>query len=241
MSKRHKHILRLFFNCLIVNKLSLVKILFGLLLVANEASVKAQITILCGNNQIVLQNGDFIFQDLDCELCEAIESITATDKLLKSFSHVGLVVESDRRLVIIEAMGSKVKTTPIDSFISRSQKEGKPKIAIARLKNTHQSTIKEASVLALSYIGKPYDDDFLMNNEKYYCSELIYECFKKANNNIDFFRLYPMNYISPKTDITNVWSKYFENLKSVVPQNLPGCNPNSIATDEKFEWINYCY
>jgi hypothetical protein len=185
-----------------------------------------------------LQEGDLLFQDLDSSpLCDAIELVTPGYKDA-NFSHIGLVVLDNDTLKILEAIPPKVVLTDIKSFFNRSyDKEGRSKIIAGRLKDEFQHTIKDAIIYAKSKIGIKYDEVFLMNNNSYYCSELIFEAFEKDS----IFKLKPMTFLHPETnDTLTVWKDYYSELGIKIPQNEPGINPGIMSLSDKIEII-YSY
>lgn len=158
--------------------------------------------------------GDLLFQDLDCgELCDAIEKVTPGVNG-KHFSHVGLVYVVQDSVWVVEAIGKNVHLTSINEFLGRQKDEkGHPKVVVGRLKKAYQKLNARAVGFALKQHGKPYDDEFIYNNGKYYCSELIYDAYKDANNGADFFGIYPMTFKDPATGKTDkVWKNYFKQL-----------------------------
>lgn len=185
-----------------------------------------------------LQNGDLLFQDLDCGgLCEAIESVTTGYKNA-TFSHVGIVkIGSDGNVQVLEAIGKEVHYTPLATFLNRQlDAEKKPKVAVGRFKKEYQPLIPKAFAASEKYLGKPYDDVFALDNDAFYCSELVYFMFKDANNNEPVFALNPMTYAENGTDkIMPVWEKYFRELNARVPQNDPGLNPGGISCSNKLK------
>ena len=189
------------------------------------------------------QSGDLLFQDIDCGgLCDAIEKVTkGIDG--KHFSHIGLVYKKDDSLYIIEAIGKDVHLTPIDNFINRQKDaNGKPKIVVGRLKEKYQALNAPAINYALKQIGTPYDEPFLYNNGKYYCSELIYDAYKAANKNKPFFKLFPMTFKDPATGETfPAWKNYYKDLNMPIPEGKPGCNPGGISTSDKIEIVASFY
>ena len=91
----------------------------------------------------------------------------------------------------------------------------------------------------MNLIGKEYDNEFKMNNNQFYCSELIYDIFFNSNNKKSFFNLKPMTY-KYNGQTLNTWIDYFNKLGIAVPENEPGINPGSISLSEKINIIyNY--
>ena len=179
-----------------------------------------------------------LFQDLDSSpLCDAIELVTPGYKNA-NFSHIGLVVLYNDTLKILEAIPPKVVLTEMKSFFNRSHDtEGRSKIIAGRLKNEFQYTIKNAITYAKSKIGIKYDEAFIINNNLYYCSELIFEAFEKDS----IFKLKPMTFLHPETnDTLIVWKNYYSKLGLTIPQNEPGINPGIMSLSDKIEII-YSY
>ncbi|MEZ5018002.1 MAG: YiiX/YebB-like N1pC/P60 family cysteine hydrolase [Flavipsychrobacter sp.] len=182
------------------------------------------------------QEGDILFQDLDCGgPCNAIEAVTEGVNGW-DFSHCGIVVEKEGQLQVIEAYGA-VQAVPIDSFLQRYvDSAGKPKVVIGRPKD--QTIATKSAQLAFTYLGKDYDRVFQLNDDKYYCSELVYECFKAANDNEPFFPLNVMTFKAPNTDsIMNEWMEYYEPLNTTIPEGEMGINPGAISRSNKLEII----
>ena len=195
------------------------------------------ISILSCNTNFQLQEGDLLFQDLDSSpLCDAIELVTPGHKGA-NFSHIGLIVSNDGKLKVLEAIPPKVILTEIDDFLNRSfDKDGKPKVIAGRLKDKYKNTIPKAIEFVNKKIGVDYDEVFLLNNEKYYCSELIYEAFEKDS----IFRLQPMTFLHPETkDTLSIWKEYYSDLKAEIPQNELGINPGIMSLSDKIEIIHF--
>ena len=180
-----------------------------------------------------LKVGDLLFQDSDCgPFCEAIEKVTFGKNGAK-FSHVGLVVRNDStgNLVVLEAISEGVVETNLETFFNRSfDVQNQPKVVVGRLKPQFIHLNKTAIFEAKKLIDKPYDEVFDINNDAYYCSELIYFAFKKANNDQPIFQLKPMTYNDPNTGKTfEIWVDYFKDLGQKIPEGEPGLNPGGIS------------
>ena len=89
--------------------------------------------------------------------------------------------------------------------------------------------------------GKPYDKVFDINNDDYYCSELIYEIFRRANNNNPLFTLQPMTFKDPgKEQTLPAWEKYFSEFGVPIPEGQAGINPGVISRSQSLTII-YAY
>ncbi|MCI5054476.1 MAG: hypothetical protein MRY83_00060, partial [Flavobacteriales bacterium] len=83
------------------------------------------------------------------------------------------------------------------------------------------------------------DDTFLINNGAYYCSELIYELFMDPHDSTSLFELAPMTFKNANSDSFNTaWVDYYAQLKTQIPEGLPGINPGLIANSDNLEVIH---
>ncbi len=215
-----------------------MKVFFFLILLLFPADTTAQSWA-----DFDFQNGDLLFQDLDCgALCDAIEAVSPAINE-KKFSHIGLVYRAGDSLYVIEAINEKVQLIPIHRFMLRqTDSTGNPKVVVGRLKPAYRHLNGRALGFALRQLGKPYDDEFIYNNGKYYCSELIYDAYMEANGERPFFNLYPMTFKDPESGKTfDAWRKYYRNLKVNIPEGKPGCNPGSIALSGTISIITSFY
>jgi hypothetical protein len=196
----------------------------------------------CKHSQVenYLKEGDLLFQNLGCgALCEAIEAVTeGIDK--KKFSHCALVVNINDTLRVVEAIGNKVQVNTLLDFFSRSGDTIIIRnITIGRVKHNFENLIPAAVSKAKQLIGQPYDDEFILDNNKWYCSELIYHSFKEANQQKDFFTLEPMTFKDPLTnDYFKAWVDYYKQLNTDIPEGKPGINPGLISRSDKIQIIN---
>ncbi len=192
------------------------------------------------NNTLKFQNGDLLFQDLDSSpLCDAIEKVTnSIDDL--NFSHVGIITLINKKEYVLEAFVNGVDTIPLKQFLKRSlNQDNEPKVIVGRLKEEFSSYIPKAIENGFELIGKEYDEEFKINNDKFYCSELIYEIFLNSNNN-SLFELQPMTY-KHDDKIIDIWVEYFNKLGIPVPESEPGINPGGISLSNKINIIHKFY
>ena len=80
---------------------------------------------------------------------------------------------------------------------------------------------------AKRFLWEPYDDAFLPDNGKLYCSELIYECFWKDGEHL--FEAKSMNWRDADGNIPEYWTEHFRKLGVPVPEGVLGTNPTDLA------------
>ncbi|MFA9370301.1 MAG: YiiX/YebB-like N1pC/P60 family cysteine hydrolase [Labilibaculum antarcticum] len=190
-----------------------------------------------------LEKGDLLFQDLDSDsISDAIESVTGGEKHL-SFSHVGIVdINSNGDTLVLEAISKGVTYTSLNVFLERSiTADQKPKVEVGRLKPEFGVLIHEALESGRKLIGKPYDDIYIMGDSTYYCSELIYDIFRNAEDSIEIFKLNPMTFKDAKTgDFLPFWIEYYKKLGVDIPEGKPGLNPNGMSLSANINMV-YSY
>ncbi len=179
-----------------------------------------------------LQAGDLLFQDLDgSPFYDAIEKVTWGHQGA-NLTHLGMVVHDvSGKTVVLEAALEGVKTVSLDEFLSRSRdRDGNPKVLVGRLTKEHRHLIAAAAQEALALLGKPYDTVFDIDNDEYYCSELVHVAFQRANGGVPLFHLHPMTFIDPDTNETfPAWTDYFADLNVPIPEGRPGLNPGGMS------------
>lgn len=105
---------------------------------------------------------------------------------------------------------------------------------IYRIKNAKKinfkSAIKEANVL----IGNEYNTTYILEDDGYYCSEYVYELFKKDS----VFDLEPMTFKDPKTNSFHKgWIEHYQKLGIEIPEGKLGCNPNVMASSVTIRFV----
>jgi hypothetical protein len=190
-------------------------------------------------NLETLQEGDLLFQDLNCgELCDAIEAVTEGVNG-KDFSHCAMVVKINDSLKVVEAIGDQVQVNTLKDFFARSGDTASiQNITVGRVLEKYHPVVAKAATKVKEYIGQPYDDVFLMDNNSWYCSELLYAAFKEANDAQDFFELNPMTFKDPNTHaFFPAWVDYYNQLKQDIPEGKPGINPGLISRSNKIQIV----
>jgi hypothetical protein len=200
------------------------------------------LSFLCGtccaqksNFSALVQEGDIVFQHLDGgELGRAIDKVTKGFRK-HDYNHCGMVVRVGDSLKVIEAIGRDVHLSALADFEKRCSPSD---LLIGRLLPGYCNLIVGAERAALSLQGVPYDDYFEMNNGRLYCSELVYEAFRQANRGKPLFKLKPMTFKDPETNLLfPSWVAYYAKLKHPVPQHKPGINPGLLSRSSKLTII----
>lgn len=185
--------------------------------------------VSCSSN-FELQEGDFLFQDLDSSpLCDAIELVTPGYKNA-NLSHIGFIIKDNNSLKVIEASPPAVKITNLEDFFQQSNK-----IIVGRLKQDYKNSLDDAIKFMKQKINIEYDEFFILDNERYYCSELIYEAFKKHQ----IFTLQPMTFMNPSTgDTLQAWKDYYDNVEMEIPEGQLGINPGIMSLSNKIDIVH---
>ena len=111
-----------------------------------------------------VREGDVIFQTSQSEQSPLIQIGTRS-----KISHCGIIVMRGGKPYVLETLRTLV-LTPLDKFIARGE-EGKYWI-----KRSKKENIK---IRYSNDLGKRYDLAFKFDNGRYYCSELVYDIYKK--------------------------------------------------------------
>lgn len=185
-------------------------------------------------NTVQLQNGDLLFVTAkETGLSGAINNVTQKQKTA-SFDHIGILEKEGNKLFVLHAApkGGSQKQS-LKEFVE-DQKKDQQNIVVYRLKAEYQKSIPIAIEKAHSMLGKPYNFNYILDENSYYCSDFIERAFREDN----IFKLEPMTFIDPKTGKVNAfWEEFYGKKNLKVPEGEPGCNPNGLAGSEKLERV----
>ena len=118
------------------------------------------------------EEGDIVFQSLPhAPLVDAIEGVTQSP-----WSHCGIVVRDGDDWAVLEAVGP-VMVTSFKSWVKHSR-DGR--FAAYRLKDRPENLVARMIAAARSFLGRPYDIHYRMDDEAIYCSELVQKAFMQA-------------------------------------------------------------
>ena len=122
------------------------------------------------------KDGDVIFQTSESSQCEAVRIATRS-----KFSHCGIIFTKDDEKYVLEAV-QPVKITPLNEWI----KHGKGNCyLVKRMKDTLVLNNQKLTAMRLEgtqMLNKDYDLFFEWNDDKIYCSELVWKIYKRGAN-----------------------------------------------------------
>ncbi len=181
-----------------------------------------------------LRNGDLLFVTAkETGLSGAINNVTRKQEEA-SFDHIGIAEKENGHWYVLHAApkGGSQKQE-LKNFLKDQSDEGQ-RVIIYRLKPEYQKTIPAALIKAEAMLGKPYNFDYILDENSYYCSDYIERAFRENH----IFKLEPMTFKDPKTGKTNeFWESFYQKKNLQVPEGEPGCNPNGLAASEKLDKI----
>jgi uncharacterized protein YycO len=194
----------------------------------------------CTNNkQSKFKEGDILMASISCgPLCDAINKVTDGYNG-KDYNHCALVIPVNDTLKVIEAIGDHVQINSIEKFYARvGDSTIVSNVLHTRLKEPYNNLVFKACAQAKTYLNQPYDDAFILDNNKMYCSELVYEAYKFANDGKDVFSCKAMTYKDPETNLFfPPWVQYYKDIKQAIPEGELGINPGLISLSEKLEVV----
>lgn len=134
-------------------------------------------------------------------------------------------------LYAIEAIpGQGVVLTPIDSLVAREQ-EATFVLGRVQAVDAHQSVRS-----ALRYVGRPYDDLYLVGDSAIYCSELVQMCYVDTLGQ-QIFGTIPMSFHDRSGRILDYWTEFYRQRGMAVPEGQPGTNPGQLSRHSRVTTI----
>lgn len=118
-----------------------------------------------------LKDGDVVFIKSQTEQAKLLRLTTGSE-----WSHVGMAFKKPAGWEIIEAV-QPVRWTSLYSFIRRSNR-----LAFEVFRSNQNFDAKKVKSYAEEQLGKDYDLIFAWDQDRWYCSELVWKAYKKASS-----------------------------------------------------------
>lgn len=175
-------------------------------------------------NRTNLCEGDLLF----CakEASNPITEVTQGVSGMK-IDHVAIVHKQVNKTYALEAIHKGVTLTPIDSFMARRET-----VVAARLCDT--LGVAQSVERALSFLGRPYDFNFMPSDSAFYCSELVQKNYRYSNGQL-VFKPIAMSFHDKTGKITDYWKEYYGLQGLTVPEGEPGSNPGDLSRSKAIQ------
>lgn len=174
-------------------------------------------------NKNQLQKGQLLFRYTNSS---EISNVSGISQL--KVDHIAMVLNKN---FVIEATPTHgVTKTSLDDFLIEGN------VLAADVSMIDKSISIKAVDLAVKFIGAPYNHTFLNSTNKgFYCSQLITESYKLANNGNSFFKEDTLNFKDSNGMISSFWIKYFNAHNMKVPQGEVGSHPTRLFFDSRLK------
>ena len=175
-----------------------------------------------------LREGDLVFQTSRSSQSKAIAAATKS-----TFTHVGIVTLREGKAYVFEAV-QPVKLTPLEAWRRRGVKG---KLTVRRLADTAALTAEvlgKMREVAQSFAGRDYDLAFGWEDDRLYCSELVYKIYDRGAG-IQLGKLQKLR----DFDLTHpeVKEKLRERYGEQVPLDMQVISPQALFDDPRLVTI----
>jgi hypothetical protein len=179
-----------------------------------------------------LRDGDLVFQTSRSTQSEAVALATRS-----RYTHMGVVLVEDARPMVLEAV-EPVKLTAFEKWIEGGE-DGR--VVVKRLKDAEALLTPAARArmrgLARKWMGRHYDAQFRWDDQRLYCSELVYKLFDLAAG-VRIGRLQrakEMNLAAPKVQ-AKLRERFGARKGAFNPEEIV-ISPQSMFEDPKLETV----
>jgi uncharacterized protein YycO len=170
-----------------------------------------------------LMEGDILFQISTSGQGKAIQLATKSP-----YSHCGILFKENNQWMVYEGV-QPVKKTTLDEWIAQGVKQH---VVVKRLKNAQAvltpQVKKQMKATATKFIGKNYDLTFTWNDDRMYCSELVYKIYERGAG-IAVGKLQKLREFDLSSPV--VKAKLVERYGTKIPLDEPVISPGAIFTD----------
>lgn len=180
-------------------------------------------------NALLVQPGDLIFQTSTSSQSEAIQRATNSH-----YSHMGIIFYQKGKSFVYEASAT-VRFTPLKTWINQGIQGH---YVVKRLKNADRlltpSALKEMEKIGQTFANRPYDLTFKWNDERFYCSELVWKIYDRALD-IQIGNLQQIKDFNLDDPI--VQAKMKERYGDQIPYNEPVISPQAMFESPLLEIV----
>lgn len=175
-------------------------------------------------NRTNLCEGDLLF----CakEASNPITEVTQGVSGMK-IDHVAIVHKQVNKTYALEAIHKGVTLTPIDSFMARRE-------TVVAARQCDTLGVAQSVERALSFLGRPYDFNFMPSDSAFYCSELVQKNYRYSDGQL-VFKPIAMSFHDKTGKITDYWKEYYGRQGLTVPEGEPGSNPGDLSRSKAIQ------
>lgn len=197
------------------------------------------IACLSGKAQTQVRTGDLLFLGIpadytifDDSMSGAIASATGKADQL-NYIHVAVLEVNDKGAIwIVDAtLKHGVDRHLLDTFLADfTLKNGNyPQLDVMRLKRPRHVALYVENTRR--FCGEAYDLYFLPDNDRHYCTELVYDSYVTPKGK-HLFHAAPMNFKAEDGTFPPYWVQLFQLINQPIPQGELGTNPNAMAKEK---------
>lgn len=173
----------------------------------------------CTTELTELRTGDLLFVGGKSDMDKAIKESTG------QFTHVAIVVRDSNNLYVYDATPRfGVRQWTYQEFMNNMD-EGDTVIPMRIEEEFDEDHLR---CFLADAVGTPYDSAFSHNNDRFYCSELVYRSFLDSYCSEYLFAVQRMNWRDKEGNIPDYWVEWFNRVGVPVPEGEWGTNPNDM-------------
>ena len=182
--------------------------------------------------------GDLLFQLRSGGEAEWVISRLFAGRDGKAINHVA-IYDGDGQ--VIEAVMPEVRKSSMNDFISHSVRDnhGNPCILVCRVKPEYSGLLSKALEFAEGVVEHPYDPHYTSGKKSWYCSELVVDAFRVANNGEFLFEETPMSFRDMDSgEIMSFWVQHYDSVNQDIPEGQPGSHPALLSCSDELIVVN---
>ena len=193
----------------------------------------------------MIETGDLLFVGIpmdymDNSMSQAIAEATAAGDTINYIHTAILEVDKEGMVWVVDAtLAYGVDRHPLDTLLTQFTLHRDGAVAtfdVMRLVDDRNALryVDQAK----AYLGEPYDQSFLPENGKHYCTELVYDAYVDADGTHRFEEV-PMNFMNKEGEMPAYWTWLFGQLGEPVPQGVRGTNPQQFHASPQLRHVLY--